>query len=295
MDKPRRRIRRAALASVMAMLAIGLVSCAQTLEPEETIESLVAASAPVDETATPHELSVERTRDPIVEPLPCTPYLVLTARGTAEPSKGQLLSPVARAISAARPDQVQTVDLAYPADDNVNEGGMLGVRLLIDTLNVQTSLCSMQRFLLLGYSQGALILGDALVSPELRIVGAPVGELSQAAADRILAIVLYGNPRFSAEERFSAGDFDRQLSGLLPRPTGSLAAFEDRIRDYCAASDFVCQRDGFDLDPEGHIGYYSNGMQQDGAAFAILALDPLVVDTGVAKEAEPENPLEGDS
>lgn len=270
----RNRSHRTLRAAILALSAgILLSGCSPEPDPEATRESLVEVT---EEPAAPdaaQEYDVERRPEPIVEPVDCSPYLVVTVRGTGEPVKGQLLSPVARAIAAARPDEAQRLDLDYPADGEVKEGSTVGVRKLIDTLNVQTEACAEQRFVLLGYSQGALVIGDALAAPEARLVGDTVGAVSEAAADRVLAIVLYGDPRFVGAETFNAGDYDPAVNGLLARAEGDLAAFADRIRDYCVARDFICQS-SLDLDERGHVAYFENGMQQDGAAFAITRLDP---------------------
>lgn len=252
-----------------------LASCASTPDPKTTRDSLVEVTEEPVPPAPDSPYDAELFPDPIVEPLECYPYLVVTARGTGEPKRKQLLATVARSISDARPDDVQQLDLDYPADTDVNEGGEVGARILVDTLNVQAEACPAQRFILLGYSQGALVVGDALSDPEFRLVGTNVGEVSEEAADQIIAIVFYGNPRFVGVEPYDTGSFSDSVNGLLPRPVGSLDEFADRIRDYCVARDFVCQS-SLDLDGDGHIAYYSNGMQQDGAAFAITKLAPIV-------------------
>ncbi|XPP25852.1 MAG: cutinase family protein [Leucobacter sp.] len=277
-----RALARIALGAGLLLLLAG---CAPSIDPEETRDSLTEVTeSPVQPDAAT-ELDSELHPDPIVDPLDCSPYLVITVRGTGEPTKGQLLSPVARAISDARPGSVQTVDLDYPANTDVKEGGTVGARTLIDTLNLQTESCEEQRFVVLGYSQGALIVGDALAAPESRLVGPTVGEVTAAAAERILAVVLYGNPRFVGGESYNAGSYRAQTNGLLPRPLGSLQAYADRIRDYCVARDFVCQS-SLDLDEQGHISYYDNGMQQDGAAFVITRLGPPLDEPAQAEEAE---------
>ncbi|WP_449282296.1 cutinase family protein [Leucobacter sp.] len=266
-------MRRPLLFALLAGLSLSLAACAPAIDATAARESL---SEVTEDPAVPdaaEELDADLSPEPVVEPLECLPYLVITARGTGEPSRGQLLSPVARAIAEARPGEVLQLDLDYPADTDVKEGGTVGARTLIDTLNVQTEACEEQRFVLLGYSQGALVMGDALAAPEARLIGETVGEVSGAAAERVLAIVFYGNPRFVGSERFDYGSYDPGMNGILPRPPGSLDAFADRLRDYCVAGDFVCQS-SLDLDEEPHIDYYSNGMQQDGAAFAITRLDP---------------------
>lgn len=262
-------MRRLLLTALIAATTLSLVACAPTIDATAARESL---SEVTEEPAEP-DPSDELDAPLEIEPLECLPYLVVTARGTGEPSRGQLLSPVARAISDARPDEVLQLDLDYPADTDVQAGGTLGARTLIETLNLQAEVCAEQRFVLLGYSQGALVVGDALAAPEARLVGGAAGGLSEAAAQRVLAVVFYGNPRFVGSEAFDYGSYDPRMNGILPRPPGSLDAYADRLRDYCVAGDFVCQS-SLDLDEEPHVEYYSNGMQQDGAAFAITRLDP---------------------
>lgn len=259
--------------AVGSLLLLGPLLVACTTPPDP----LVAHDALSEVTADPaaHHVdakySAEEHPEPIVEPLSCTPYLVITARGTGEPHKKQLLAPVVKAIKKAYPEAVEYVDLDYPADTDVKEGGTLGARTLIDTLNVQSVACPEQGFILLGYSQGALIIGDALAGPDARLVGPTVGEVSDFASTRILAVVFYGNPRFVGGEAYDYGSFNDAMNGLLPRPPGSLDRYLLRLRDFCVDGDFICQS-SLELDDMGHIEYYSNGMQQDGAAFVLTRL-----------------------
>ncbi len=216
------RFRRAVLSSAGAILAFSLGACSQVPKPEENIDSLTAVTEAPAPPAAAEEYDIELHPDPIAEPLECTPYLLITARGTGEPNKGQLLSPVGRAVKKALPGEVTVLNLDYPADTDVNEGGTYGVRLLLDTLRVQNETCPEQLFALLGYSQGALVIGDALSLPEGRIVGGTVGELSDEVANQIVAIVLYGNPRFTGTESYDVGTFYEKLGGVLPRTVGAL-------------------------------------------------------------------------
>lgn len=293
----RERARRGfGLISLGAILALSITACApEPPDPEETVESLSSVAESPSQPDAAEEYDVETRPEPIAEPLECTPYLVVTARGTKEPKqKKQLLSPVVRAITKAFPDLVQYADLDYPADTDVNEGGTYGVRLLTDTLNVQSDTCPDQRFVLLGYSQGALIIGDTLAAPDTRLVGATVGRLSQESADRIVAIVLYGNPRFSGAEPYASGSFDEDLGGILPRQPDSLDEFADRIADFCVKDDFICQS-SMDLNEEGHVAYYKNGMQREGAEFVIdLIQERVSSQAAPEEEVEPEAETEAD-
>lgn len=276
-----------------ALLTLGLgcallAGCAAESPDPETARDALAEVKEDPAPADNQELyDAELEPDPIVDPLECTRYLVVTARGTGEPAKKQLLGPVVRAIKDARPGEVQQLDLDYPADTEVKDGGTLGARTLVDTLNVQAEACPDQRFILLGYSQGALVIGDSLAAPEHRLVGLRVGEVDAEAASRVLAVVLYGNPRFLGAASYNAGTFDPSANGLLPRPAGGLDAYDTRLRDYCVGTDFICQSTlDLELDDTGHIAYYDNGMQQDGAAFAITQLEPIDKKSAEARDAQ---------
>lgn len=263
--------------TVAALLLLGVPLLAGCTTPPDAATQKQALTEVTQDPTPPEaaeELDVDVEPEPVVEPVECTRYLLITARGTGEPPKRQLLGPVTRAVSESRPDEMQTVDLDYPADTDVKEGGTVGVRTLVDTLNVQAEACPEQQFVLLGYSQGALVIGDALADPEYRLVGTTVGQLDAGTADRILAIVMFGDPRFVGSEPFASGSFSTIVNGLLPRPPGALDAFADRIRDFCVAKDFVCQST-FNLDEEGHVAYYDNGMQREAATFVLTKLPPL--------------------
>ncbi|MBN9612541.1 MAG: cutinase family protein [Actinobacteria bacterium] len=259
------------LTGSLIVFALALSGCATEPDAGTTRDSISQVTKKPEKSKAAEKLQrydAALHPDPIAEPRECTPYLTITARGTNERSGNQLLTPVARLISESRPGEVDTLDLDYPADTDVRLGSTRAVRLLIDTLEVQTRACPVQRFVLLGYSQGALAIGDALAAPGKRLVGEQAGKLTAETAQRILAVVLYGDPRFLGTEPYDSGDFDPKMHGVIPRPAGSLKDFELRLRDYCVAGDIVCQG-GPELKEEGHVAYFSNGMQQDGAAFVI--------------------------
>lgn len=266
------RTARTVFAAVAGLsLALSLAACAQAPDPQETKESIADLSAEADSTElsdAEQKFSVAEHPEPIVDPLMCTPHLILTVRGTSEPAKNQLVSPVARAITQALPrDSAQTVDIAYPASGDMGASGAEGVRRLVDTLNQQAERCPLQRIVVLAYSQGAMVAGDALESPADRAVGRASGEVSDAANRQIEAVVLYADPRFRGSAPYNAGDFSPEANGLLARAEDALAPYADRLRSFCVADDFICQ--GGSFNETGHVQYYSNGMQADGAEFVI--------------------------
>mgnify|MGYP006333004939 FL=1 len=284
----RRGLGTALTAAGVATLLL-LTGCASTLDPEEARQSLSDVTEDPAPPAADETYDATLPPDPAAEPQDCAAVLVITARGTGEPTKGQLLSPVARAVTKEWPDDVTSVDLDYPADTDVKEGGTRGVRLLIDTLNVQSEACPDQQTVLLGYSQGAMVIGDALVQPEDRMIGATVGELTESARDQVLAVVLYGDPRFEGDEPFNIGPLDAALKGIMPRPHGSPGEFAERISDFCVAGDVVCQTT-LDVSEDEHVAYYTNGMQQDGADVVIERLEPLLGDADDSDDSDEPTP-----
>lgn len=275
---PRRSMARIGSIALVAVTVPLLAACSSPkVDPVATRDSVAEAVTEPEldaATITDEKYDFELHPEPLVEPLDCTPYLVVTVRGTGEPTKGQLLSPVAREIKKARPDEVTQIDLDYPADTDVREGGSQGVRVLLDTLRVQHEACGdEQSFVLLGYSQGALVIGDALSAAEDRMVGVTAGDLAPEIQAQVRSVVLYGNPRFLAVEDYSQGSFKMNRDGVFPRREGALAAYEDRIRDFCVDKDLVCQS-ALDATEEAHVEYFDNGMQQDGTAFVVSRLDP---------------------
>ena len=93
-EQPRRRTRvaRASCATLVLSIALSLAACSNVPEPKENIDSLTAVTEAPAPPAAAEEYDIELRPEPIVDPLDCTPYLVVTARGTGEPNKGQLLS-----------------------------------------------------------------------------------------------------------------------------------------------------------------------------------------------------------
>ncbi|WP_053385860.1 cutinase family protein [Leucobacter japonicus] len=272
----RRGSRVTAISALVIVLggALLLSACAAPVDPVEARESLSDVTQDPAPPEAADAYSAELHPDPVVDAGSCEPYLLITARGTGEPSSGQLVTGMTRKISKAHAGDVRVLDVDYPADSDVKEGGTIGARTLVDILNVQSEACPDQRFVLLGYSQGALVIGDSLSPPEDRMVGETVGTVDEGAMERVLAVVLFGDPRFEGAAEYNVGSFDASLDGLLPRPEDALDAVANRIRDYCVAGDFICQS-SLDFDEKPHIAYYSNGMPSEGADFVLARIDAL--------------------
>lgn len=196
----------------------------------------------------------------------CTPVEIVIARETgAGQGSSWMLTGLARSISTRLGGRTSTYHVNYPASWNFLSSVPAGVTDLVRHLNQQASRCPDQKFVLLGYSQGAMVGGDALASPLDRTFG-PADVLSADAASSVAAVAWFGDPRFRSGEPYNAGSPAAGANGVYPRRPGSLSAFAGRIRNFCAAGDPICQAGSFNY--IAHAGYVWNiSAQNDAVSF----------------------------
>ena len=179
-------------------------------------------------------------------PLSCVAVEVLFARGTSQPpGYGRVGDPVVAGVERGLPaGTVRGYAVRYPAASSQDySAGVADVR---EHVRAARQTCPATRFVLGGYSQGALVVAAAL--------GAPVRYASDphevaATAPVVASVVVFGDP------------------GPPLEASGPLAA---RTRDYCATDDAVCGRRG--LWPGGHRDYPANGATDDAVAFTLARL-----------------------
>ncbi|MFC8383303.1 cutinase family protein [Nocardia sp. NPDC056952] len=167
----------------------------------------------------------------------CADVHLVSARGTNEPggmwSKFHLGTVVGNPVYAAIDDAASgTVDayrVEYPASLEQPASVQKGNRDLVDHVVRQAAACPNQRFVLVGYSQGANVVDNAIgISSEGAKVGGPIVATLPAQLDgRIAAILLFGNP----------------IRGIGKEVTGP---YTERTFDVCNDNDPVCDPDGTD-------------------------------------------------
>jgi hypothetical protein len=140
----------------------------------------------------------------------CPDVEIIGARATTErPGLGVLLTPLAQQITKALPETVRSTAVDYPASFNYQPSVAQGVQSLTADLQKTAAACAGTRFILMGYSQGANVVGDALAG---RGRGAPA--ISAALAKRV---------------------------GVFTRGKGKLSAVAGRTESFCNANDEFCQ------------------------------------------------------
>jgi Cutinase len=166
----------------------------------------------------------------------CSNLLFVGVRGSGEDPSQQLgmgttIYPI---YSALRSADRRVMGYGWPYDSVRPDNPKLtrDATALDDFLNGRARRCPAERIVLVGYSAGALIVGDALES----------ATLAASAGDRVAAAVLLADPNFNpADTHTAAGTFDPRYGGS-PRRLPYSAPLAKRIRSYCRRQDIVCQR-----------------------------------------------------
>ncbi|MFF0492131.1 cutinase family protein [Nocardia sp. NPDC004068] len=167
------------------------------------------------------------------QPATCTDVDVVVARGTgellgADPGLGAVVgNPVYHALAQRLSVSHSPYRVEYPASLAEPFSVQQGNRDLVDHVTGAAKACPNQRFILVGYSQGANVVDNSIgVSSVGAKVGGPIAAtLPPSVEPRIAAILLFGNP----------------IRGIGRSVTGPYA---DRTYDTCSADDPVCDPNG---------------------------------------------------
>ena len=180
---------------------------------------------------------------------PCSDVDVSFARGTGElPGLGITGTPFVSSVKAQLSDRsVSTYAVNYAADFTQASAGP-GSRDLVAHLQAVAASCPSTKFVIGGYSQGATVVTNAV---GLRTPSSFTGAVIPAAiADRIEAVVVFGNP-----------------FGLTGRKIETASStYGLRTNSFCNFGDPVCQIGGFNA--FAHLQYGTNGSTTQGASFA---------------------------
>jgi cutinase len=179
----------------------------------------------------------------------CADLDVVAARGTFEPGTLGLI--VGDPVYAALKNKITGKSLTsyavdYPASLDLTSAAQ-GNADLVDHVTAQAASCPNQRFILVGYSQGANVVDNSIgISSAGAVVGSPIVATIPAALEpRVAAVLLFGNP----------------IRALGKSVTGT---YQGRTVDFCATGDPICQNGGSDV--LAHLTYTNRA--DEAAAFA---------------------------
>ncbi|MER5427592.1 cutinase family protein [Streptomyces sp. NPDC002588] len=171
----------------------------------------------------------------------CSDIDVVAARGTFEPGTLGLIvgDPVFSALQKKLTGKnLSSYAVNYPADLSLTSAAQ-GNADLVNHVRTQAAACPSQRFILVGYSQGANVVDNSIgISSAGAVVGSPiVATLPAAVEPKVAAVLLFGNP----------------IRALGKSVTGT---YQSRTIDFCATGDPICENGGDDV--LAHLGYTSD-------------------------------------
>lgn len=164
---------------------------------------------------------------------PCRTGELVVARGTEEPGHlgAAVGDPLHARLAASAGPPIGAYRVAYPADLRDPNSVPAGVRDVVAHLREAGNRCPAQRYVLVGYSQGALVMHGVLGSAA-GLPGMP--GLTPDLQARIAAVLLFG-------------DAATALGLTVPGP------HLVHTRTFCAAGDPLCAPGGTDL--AAHAAY----------------------------------------
>jgi hypothetical protein len=178
-------------------------------------------------------------------PLTCgNAVRVISVRGTFEVLGESVLRDVFSAILGSGANAVlegtpypAVMDVNNPVGDFAEYQGSVeqGVQSLQGIIQNVANTCPNQKIVLIGYSQGANVIADALCGP--RVATSPA--LASNYGDHIAAVVMFGDPTHVGSQSFTQGG--ATSSGEQARMSNiECAPYTDRMVSFCHPNDPIC-------------------------------------------------------
>ncbi len=172
----------------------------------------------------------------------CPALEVTTVRGMGEPAgNGWVLGPIAADVQQTLPIPVSVYPLPYAAGQDIIANTNQGISLLVSHLTQEATACPATKFAVLGFSLGAVVVGEAFAAVSTRYPGVTTTPIPSQLDSRLAAVVVFGDTRFNAAGPEAAGTFAPGVSAPYARPANAFARFGNHVRDVCNYQDGICQ------------------------------------------------------
>jgi acetylxylan esterase len=198
----------------------------------------------------------------------CAAVSIITARASTEAAGEGITGALVTQVVNASTQTVSRASVSYPATlNNYANSSLQGINALKTQLTNLVNSCPNTKVVLMGYSQGAHVVGDVLGGGQGGSLGATTAPVAASVSSHVVAVATFGDPRHVASgPNFNAGTSNR--NGRFPRSgaqVSALNAFSPRIRSWCDANDTFCAS-GFSTNV--HLTYL-NRYQNAAASFVL--------------------------
>ncbi|KAL7651649.1 hypothetical protein ACMYSQ_008987 [Aspergillus niger] len=176
----------------------------------------------------------------------CADIHFMLARGTTEDYPGTTYS-MAELVAENTTLSTNYENIIYPAvSETESDSYFIGRAGVGSQVNRYAADCPNSRIVLISYSQGAMIVGDALAGGggDSTLGNATQPLVSEDVSKHIAANVYYGNPRHAPYQPYNMGNNTWNVTGKYPRLDYQINYLHDRYRhvtaDWCNDGDGVC-------------------------------------------------------
>jgi hypothetical protein len=173
---------------------------------------------------------------------PCAAVHILAARASGEQPGAGVIGSLVTLVQNDSKQTVSTSNVSYPASlFNYANSTTQGDSAIKSELTSQEQMCPNQKQVLVGYSQGAQLVGDVLGGGGgANGLGSATPGVSSAIAAKVVAVIQYGDPRHMPNTSFDKGTAVG-ATGLFPRAANqSLTPSAAKIQSYCDTGDPFC-------------------------------------------------------
>jgi hypothetical protein len=166
-------------------------------------------------------------------------HIVVTRASTEAPGEG-IIGSLASAVTRASKQKITVEATDYPAALNPYPPSVAaGTKALTTELTNEAKNCPNTKIVMMGYSQGAHVIGDVLAGTGREAGFTQSAAISSAISDKVKAVILMGDPRYLPGKSFNAGT--SKTKGLFPRGNDALLdPLAARIQSYCDTGDTFC-------------------------------------------------------
>jgi acetylxylan esterase len=173
----------------------------------------------------------------------CAAVSIITARASTEAAGEGITGALVTQVVNASKQTVSRASVSYPASlNNYANSQAQGVSAAKTQLTNLVNSCPNTKVVLLGYSQGANVVGDVLGGGGGGSLGATTAPIADNIASHVAAEVTFGDPRHVVNgPNFNVGTAN--ANGLFPRTAAQvqkLNTFSGRIQAFCDNNDTFC-------------------------------------------------------